>query len=134
MKCPKCRSARFKSFLTSEALEVEFCGDCGVIWFESGELAEMVEAPKDMPFLADSMKRAKHSKVPCPVCEGAKLMEIPYHPEEPLHVHYCGECHGLLLESQEVPGVEEINARRKLGLRLNEVLEQMRKQGFIRLR
>jgi release factor glutamine methyltransferase len=35
----------------------------------------MVEAPKDMPFLADSMKRAKPTKVPCPVCEGAKLMD-----------------------------------------------------------
>ncbi|MCM2282815.1 MAG: zf-TFIIB domain-containing protein [Bdellovibrionaceae bacterium] len=134
MKCPKCASAQFKSFDTSENIEVEFCGACGAIWFESGELSEMVDTPKDMPFLKQSLSFARPTKLNCVTCDGVKLVDIPYHPEEKVRVDYCRECHGLLLDRKEVPAIEEINSRRNLSKSLTQVLEELKKQGFIRIR
>lgn len=134
MKCPKCGSLRFKSFETSELVEVEFCGDCGAIWFESGELSDMVDAPKDMPFLKESLAFARPTKLNCITCSEMRLVEIPYHPDESVRVDYCRGCHGLLLDRKEVPAIEEINARRNLSKSLAEVLEKLKKKGFIPLR
>jgi hypothetical protein len=42
MRCPKCEGSLVTyRFADYEALEIEFCEDCGGVWLERGELAQI---------------------------------------------------------------------------------------------
>jgi Zn-finger nucleic acid-binding protein len=72
-------------------VEIDRCGQCGALWFDSGEL--------EMAANLHARPSAAESEHPCPVCRqqmrGAAL-------PRGLFAHRCDSCHGTFLEADTV--------------------------------
>ena len=58
MKCPKC-SGEIAPIVTSEGVELDFCGGCFGMLFDHGEVAEYFELSKDIPDLTTDLTQAR---------------------------------------------------------------------------
>ncbi|MFH1435444.1 MAG: zf-TFIIB domain-containing protein [Pseudomonadota bacterium] len=108
MNCPKCKSGDFSEFTSKEGVVVDFCSHCKGIWFDSGEITLYAETGQDVPSKRDSLMSAQATEHACPKCEGQKLVEMPYLPGHDLLVDFCTQCHGIWLDSKELPGLKKL--------------------------
>ncbi len=97
-RCPRCRKIDLQRRRVEGAeIEVDMCPGCGGIWFDAGELENLLdELAADFSTLP--LGRAQHS-VLCPVCRGP-LTNGKY-PGTFVVVDYCNDCRGIWLDAGE---------------------------------
>ena len=103
LTCVKCTSVLDKSRVGD--IEVDLCPSCGGLWLDHGEIErlgrgqsgdlsklnkELTGSPKPEP--------PSETKTHCPACPG-QLNEVVL---GPVHVDYCGKCHGVFLDKGEL--------------------------------
>jgi Zn-finger nucleic acid-binding protein len=94
--CPECE--RNFQILKLDNTEIDHCTFCNSLWFDTQELANLVDNSKDLP--TDGLRlRSRDSKYNCPVCQ-AQMEEHVFSEGSNLLVDLCKE-HGLYLENGE---------------------------------
>ena len=113
MKCIKCVSDLVP--VTLDSVEVDQCPQCGGIWFDLGELKEVLEKDESMRLQAklktkprgkrDSKLDAK--KAPCPRCGGKGNMIQVKDVGHDIHIDTCPVCYGQWLDGGELTILRE---------------------------
>ena len=103
LTCVKCTSVLDKSRVGD--VEVDLCPSCGGLWLDHGEIERIGrgqegEVSKLRQALTGSPKPepASETTTHCPACPGS-LKEVVL---GPVHVDYCGKCHGVFLDKGEL--------------------------------
>jgi len=102
--CVKCTSVLDKSMIAD--VEVDLCPKCGGLWLDKGEITKLAAMadPELGDLRAALIGKAGPPPVPsetkqnCPACSGS-LKEVVL---GPVHVDYCGKCHGIFLDRGEL--------------------------------
>ena len=117
--CVKCSSVLDKSMVGP--IEVDLCPSCGGLWLDSGELEKIgkgspddvsklrnaltgSDKPEDLTRLRSALAgssapdAASETTTSCPACPG-QLKEVDL---GPVHIEYCGKCHGIFLDKGEL--------------------------------
>ncbi len=100
-KCPRCflplKSARYSE------VEMDLCGECGGVWLDGGEGAEVIGPAVD-PALWQShgaIASRTPTERPCPV-DGAPLESLVLrHGKDEVTIELCPTCQGLWLDAGE---------------------------------
>jgi Zn-finger nucleic acid-binding protein len=105
MICPKCQVAKLvKRRAKGKAFSVEYCRKCKGIWFERGELDEvMPEAIKELGIPRDAKKDEKSL---CPKCDKA-LYAFDY-PQTYVTIDMCKRCGGIWFDRSEFKEIREV--------------------------
>lgn len=103
LTCVKCTSVLDKARVGD--VEVDLCPSCGGLWLDHGEIERLgrgktEELTKLRTALAGSSAPdpASETTTTCPACPGS-LNEVVL---GPVHVEYCGKCHGIFLDKGEL--------------------------------
>jgi Zn-finger nucleic acid-binding protein len=103
LTCVKCESVLDKARVGD--VEVDLCPSCGGLWLDHGEIERIGRGKKDdldrlRTALTGSPQPAAPSETQthCPACPG-QLHEVVL---GPVHVDYCGKCHGVYLDRGEL--------------------------------
>lgn len=110
MNCPKC-SSTMTPYTDGSQVELDYCTKCKGIWFDKGEISIYCTAPEDFLDLRNSIQKGKQSDFSCSHCPGEYLMEVPYAPNEALHIDWCPQCHGAFLDPRELGHLKTILAK-----------------------
>jgi Zn-finger nucleic acid-binding protein len=103
MQCPRCDGS-LAPLRAAGRLEVDYCQDCGGVWYDAGEFAAFYNLFGEMSVLTEG---ADHSQgVTCPRCKIATV-EVTYPPNSGIRVDTCPSCEGLWLDKGEVSDLRE---------------------------
>ena len=102
--CVKCTSVLDKSMIAD--VEVDLCPKCGGLWLDKGEITKLAAmADPELGDLRSALVGTagpppvpSETKQNCPACPGT-LKEVVL---GPVHVDYCGKCHGIFLDRGEL--------------------------------
>ena len=114
MKCPKCPGKLEKKQV--ESIELDVCFSCEGIWFDAGELEEVLKRDsKDFKYIdvgreeldgaeiADLIKDFDQRQGKCPRCDdGTILLRDEYKGKHKINVDVCPKGHGLWLDGGEI--------------------------------
>ena len=103
LTCVKCTSVLDKARVGD--VEVDLCPSCGGLWLDHGEIERLGRTrAEDLTRLRAALTGSATPEAPsetrtsCPACTGA-LNEVVL---GPVHVEYCGKCHGIFLDKGEL--------------------------------
>ena len=101
MNCPKCQQTMRAE--AHEGIELDRCGACGGLFFDSGELEAILgrlagQRLDRSPMPANGAMDAQAAS--CPRCE--KPMVAEPGPRNDLHIDRCGTCGGVFLDAGEL--------------------------------
>ncbi len=103
LTCVKCTSVLDKARVGD--VDVDLCPSCGGLWLDHGEIERLGRGKaEDLSRLraaltgAASPDAASETTTSCPACPGT-LNEVVL---GPIHVEYCGKCHGIYLDKGEL--------------------------------
>ncbi|MFH1415647.1 MAG: zf-TFIIB domain-containing protein [Elusimicrobiota bacterium] len=107
MNCPRCDSDLKDYILVGKIYHK--CEDCGGLWFDRGELAQIMQEKKW--FMIDSTHkhasaRIASSELFCPR-EGSLLKTVEYGHETDIKVDICPDCEGLWLDAGEIQAIHK---------------------------
>lgn len=131
MKCPACGHESFKEY-EHQGVKVDFCHNCKGMWFDKAELSFYASTGQDIPNFDEVFKSAKNTDLQCPRCVDVKLLEMPYHPNEPLLIDYCDSCHGIFLDQKEIVQLQSIAVKYKL-VGIGNILNRLKDDGYVTL-
>jgi Zn-finger nucleic acid-binding protein len=102
MDCPACKNAMI--ILELNEVEIDFCGECGGVWLDAGELELFFDDPEKArklisSFKTDSANVEKEHK--CPICR-KKMEKILCGPGENIRIDRCVRGHGLWFDRGEL--------------------------------
>lgn len=114
MNCPKCAGKLQKKDMVG--VEVDVCYICEGIWFDAGELKQVIEADsKNFKYIDvgkeefDGKEAAEYHKMldkkrgKCPRCEdGTMLVPEEYKGKHTINVDICPKGHGIWLDGGEI--------------------------------
>jgi len=105
MICPKCKVAKLrKRRVKGKAFTVEYCLKCKGVWFDQGELDEvMPEAIKELEVPRGAQKDVEYL---CPKCNKA-LYAFDY-PQTYVTINMCKRCGGLWFDRGEFKEIREV--------------------------
>src|SRR5207237_2319874 len=102
LACVKCTSVLDKARIGT--VEVDLCPSCGGLWLDHGEIERLGRGKADdlgrlRAALTGSTQphTASETSTSCPACPG-QLKEVDL---GPVHIEYCGKCHGIFLDKGE---------------------------------
>lgn len=108
--CPACGNLMIKVFLSEENIDLDFCEECGGMFFDNGEF-ERVESNKKY---ADEVMKAAYAKFftpvdqniirKCPVCN-VDMRKVKLSDFE---IDFCDECGGKFLDNGEFKKIQDI--------------------------
>lgn len=108
MDCPVCKNAMIT--LQLQEVEIDFCGDCGGIWLDAGELELLLGDAEQTERLLNSFKidtRSAEKPRKCPICL-KKMQKIIVGPATPpLVIDKCRRGHGLWFDKGELQDILE---------------------------
>jgi len=108
MDCPVCKNAMIT--LQLEEVEIDFCGDCGGIWLDSGELELLLGDSQQAERLLNSFKidtSSAEKTRKCPICL-KKMQKIIVGPATPpLVIDKCRRGDGLWFDKGELQDILE---------------------------
>lgn len=112
-QCPKCRDQTLQTRpIKGRRVEVDYCNRCKGVWFEDGELAELLGKERrddlEIPTYAREVKNQ-----PCPECR-ENLVEFCY-PGTMTLVDACRKCYGVWLDDQELQLIYKYERDKALG-------------------
>ena len=100
MKCPVCRASLV--VVEREGIEVDWCVDCGGLWFDAGEL-ELLAVKLGRPLAAHDLPpaaaRGRPGRRRCPRCP-RRLERLPFE-RQALELDRCPS-HGIWLDRGEL--------------------------------
>lgn len=98
MKCPVCLNDLVVSNV--EGVDVLTCHECGGILLHYGELKKITHPTiGDVDYSSiEAMDENKHSKIACPSCKAAGMLDINFVSYSDITMHYCKECKAIWLE------------------------------------
>lgn len=145
MDCPKCVGKLEKKKV--ENIEVDACSVCEGIWFDAGELEDVVKADsKDFDYIdvgreafdAEELKNANinldEKKGKCPRCnDGTVLLQTEYEKNEKVKIDICPKGHGLWLDGGEIHSLRNrglVNLKDRLNFELDVIKFAFSKNGF----
>jgi Zn-finger nucleic acid-binding protein len=107
MKCPKCDNELAR--VGMEDIEVDQCPRCGGIWFDFGELKQVLprDSAKRLLTRLKTGRKDDAKKGPCPRCGGKGPMILVKHPKHDLHIDTCKVCYGQWLDGGELEILRE---------------------------
>jgi Zn-finger nucleic acid-binding protein len=131
MDCPKCVGKLQKK--KTEGLDVDVCFVCEGIWFDAGELEDVLKADaKDFDYIdvgreefdgreiAGLYKNIDLKPGKCPRCgDDTLLVKGEYPGKHKVNIDICPKGHGLWLDGGEVKALrnrEKVEAREKMDL------------------
>jgi len=114
MNCPKCCGKLQEKYL--EKVKVDVCYICEGIWFDTGELEEVIKRDaKNFSFIdvgrdefdgkeIQGLEEAVDKKTgECPRCEdGVLLVQEKHEGKESVNIDVCPKGHGLWLDGGEI--------------------------------
>ncbi len=95
-QCPCCEQEMIR--LQHSDMELDYCMSCRSLWFDKGELKALLLTRKDIP--SDHL-RSRNSHYDCPHCHILMREYVFLNPHN-LLVDSCPQCHGILLEDDEL--------------------------------
>ena len=107
MDCPKCEG-QLQEIDNYQRVVVDFCGSCKGIWFDAGEVADFFDLTTDIPDLDNARATLRETDLSCPKCNKG-LREFQFAKANDLVLDICSGCHGIWLDSGEVPQLEELS-------------------------
>jgi Zn-finger nucleic acid-binding protein len=108
MDCPICKNAMIT--LQLQDVEIDFCGDCGGIWLDAGELELLLGEPGQGEKLLNSFKIDKHSAEKlrkCPICLKKMQKIVVGSATPPLVIDKCRRGDGLWFDKGELQDILE---------------------------
>ena len=103
LTCVKCTSVLDKARVGD--VEVDLCPSCGGLWLDHGEIERLGRGKnEDLTRLRSALTgtstpdAASDTTTSCPACPG-QLKEVDL---GPVHIEYCGKCHGIFLDKGEL--------------------------------
>ena len=102
-KCPKCGVA-MKERKVARFVIVDVCPKCEGIWFDHGELKEVLHAPITERADPRTLLPANRTTLPCPDCHWP-LYRRPFGSRSHVDVHQCIQCAGLFFDNGDVDRV-----------------------------
>lgn len=100
LMCPKC-GATTEDFPVSKGLGPKFCAGCKGMWFERGQLAQLVGTVHDVPDFKVLLIEANLTAMSCPSCKKSPLLEMPYAKGAKTMLLWCNSCGGMWLDIDE---------------------------------
>jgi membrane associated rhomboid family serine protease len=107
--CPKCRSSL--SPKNYGDIEVDFCGGCGGVWFDDGELEatldriiatqDIPDAPIELEKDITSVFAIDEEQRPCPACD-VEMLKVNYAYDSNVILDKCPACGGIWADDGEV--------------------------------
>jgi Zn-finger nucleic acid-binding protein len=97
MQCPRCDNSQLQLLIQQGGVELDCCGECDGLWFDGGELQEMLDGAIGALEIPEDAER---SPLKCPRC-GEKLFVFHY-PRSNVEVDMCGQCKGIWLDGGEL--------------------------------
>ena len=116
MNCPKCQKTALTR-TTESGVELDYCTDCGGIWFDKGELQKVIDERIELTF--DTVRSSEtpmtmdYKTALCPVC-GQVLSKIPDTKAVGIILDQCPSCKGLWLDGGEFKRVKRHKLMDKL--------------------
>jgi len=103
MDCPVCKNAMIT--LELDAVEIDYCTECGGIWLDAGELELLLGEPGRARRLIDSLQvdngKSERART-CPICDG-KMQKIIVGSGAPvLLIDKCRKGDGLWFDKGEL--------------------------------
>lgn len=103
MNCPKCKNKLKHGKANENAAEIDYCARCKGIWFDKGELEQIVSAAiKDIGVTSQAQK----NNILCPKCY-RPLYKFTY-PQTLVQIDMCKKCKGLWLDAGELKEIEVV--------------------------
>ena len=97
MHCPLCRVELERKTVRGRSTDIDRCPKCGGIWFDDGEVAELLGIPHSGR--AAIPANARVAQVPCPRCN--EPLHLFAYPGTMTVVEGCRRCGGIRLDAGE---------------------------------
>jgi Zn-finger nucleic acid-binding protein len=129
MNCAHCKNPMITAEL--EDVEIDFCGSCGGVWLDAGELESLLaDETQSRQLLASFVAAGSGTEAArqCPICQ--KPMEIVYAGpmDKAILLDRCPHGHGLWFDRGELKQVlesETLNQNSKVIQLLKEMFDGM---------
>lgn len=106
MDCPKCKHS-MREF-EHNGITLDYCKQCGGVWFDEGEVADYFLLAKDIPSEA-KIEYDYNDKGPrCPH-DGIPLTKMNY--IDDLELDFCIGCKGIFFDKGEVKKLETLSSK-----------------------
>lgn len=107
MRCPRCASeSLLEQTLADHALRIDICETCEGVWYDGGELQQLMTVAGDELHVLDV---AALSDRLCPRC--LREMFMFNFPQTLVTVDMCGHCRGLWLDANEAEQIRAVRTR-----------------------
>ncbi|HUP47817.1 MAG TPA: zf-TFIIB domain-containing protein [Thermoanaerobaculia bacterium] len=111
MQCPRCRVELERRNVRGRATEVDRCAKCGGVWFDDGEIEQVIGVPR-RPRLAVPANARRTANETCPHC--AEPLFVFAYPGTMTIVDACRRCAGIWLDSGELEEIHRATAGRRM--------------------
>jgi len=108
MQCVKCDGELAK--VTIDGVDVDKCDKCSGIWFDFGELEQMLEQADidELRNVVDNNEGDDSKKGVCPRCGGiGNMVQVANLEKKGVHVDTCLVCYGQWLDGGELEKLRE---------------------------
>jgi len=104
MNCPKCKTNKLKKGkIKQNGIEINYCAKCKGIWFDHGEIEQMLSSPVKNLSIDN---RKKHPSGVCPSC--SELLYEFYYPQTFVNIDMCGKCKGIWVDAGELKEIRAV--------------------------
>lgn len=145
MDCPKCVGILEKKKV--EGIEVDVCPICEGMWFDAGELEDVIRVDsKDFDYIDVGREELdgkeltaanidlNSRKGKCPKCsDGTILLQKQYEKKHTVRIDMCPKGHGLWLDGGEIESLRKrgvVRLKERLDLLLGIIKYAFSKDGF----
>jgi len=106
MNCPRCKSGLV--VVEYSDVELDWCPECGGLWFDSGEMELLARKTTDNPgeggLCPSEPAITREDRLKCPLCRRKMDKRLLGHPN-PVIADVCPHCDGLWLDQGELEQV-----------------------------
>lgn len=104
MQCPLCKVALERKTVRGRTTEIDRCPKCGAIWFDDGEVAELLGMP--LSGRATIPANARVAQLACPRCN--EPLNLFAYPGTMTVVEGCRHCGGIRLDTGEFEEIQRV--------------------------
>ncbi|MDD2715194.1 MAG: zf-TFIIB domain-containing protein, partial [Candidatus Wallbacteria bacterium] len=99
LNCPRCQSPL--KCVEKSGVTLDYCCQCGGLWFDSGELGQLLSNPQRYETMMRNMQLVGPGCT-CPSC-GAGMTVLAYLKDKlRIEIDYCPDCQGIWLDKGEL--------------------------------
>ena len=107
MHCPKCKTHKLKhGKVQQKDVAIDYCSKCKGIWFDHGEIEEMIPAAIKNLTIGD---QCQNPSGVCPKCR--ELLHKFQYPQTLVNIDMCDKCRGIWIDAGELKEIQAVRAR-----------------------